>query len=113
MSTRGRRQGPRAWTFQSAYTNVHYLRRPRVDIFEAHAWTSLSSRVEGLAGRNPGRADCSHETCGRESGRFCRVFPTNLYYFLFKLGLCYFFFLLGGGEHEAGAFVHSWKFRLG
>jgi hypothetical protein len=45
MSTRGGRQGPRKWTFQNAYTNVHYLRRPRVDIFEVHAWTSLSSRV--------------------------------------------------------------------
>ncbi len=47
-STRGRRQGPRAWTNKICFTNVHFLRSPRVDHFEVHPWTSLSSR-EGQA----------------------------------------------------------------
>jgi hypothetical protein len=33
--------------------------------------------VEGLAGRNSGRAGCVHETCGQESGRFRWVLFPN------------------------------------
>jgi hypothetical protein len=45
MSTRGRRQGPCAWTIKICFTNVHFSRSPHMDHFEVHSWTSLSSRV--------------------------------------------------------------------
>ncbi len=46
-STRARRQGPCARTSQICFTNVHFWRRPPVDICEVHAWTSTSSRAVG------------------------------------------------------------------
>ncbi len=48
MSTRGRRQGPCAWTSKICFTNVHFWWCPRVDIFKVHTWTTLSSRALGL-----------------------------------------------------------------
>jgi hypothetical protein len=38
-------QGPCVWTIKICFTIVHFSRSPRMDHFEVHSWTSLSSRA--------------------------------------------------------------------
>jgi hypothetical protein len=69
--------------------------------------------VEGLAGQNPGTGLQSWDMWTR-IWKVPSSSPPQFVLFSLQIGLVFlFFFLLGGGEREAGAFVHSCKFGLG